>query len=104
MSQALGLLLEILVLIALGLLYYYYQKRKIIRQDQIEIMQLIDEILRGEENISQARDYLHQLGEASNTRNYSVLYDLTQNPHPSLSQDAKEALRDMDDRIKFYLK
>lgn len=104
MSLALQLLLELLVFIGFGLLFYYFQKRKIMRNDAIEIMEILDEVIRQEQDVPEANDFLDQLAKANHERNYPKLLELIQATPKSLSTEGKEILRDLDDRIAFHLK
>ena len=104
MDQALTILFELLVLIGFGYLYYLFQKRKIIRRDQIEIIQIIDEFILDHTDIEKASDYLANLKETSHARDYKNLLELLRNPDTNLPIDAQDFLKDMDDRILFLVR
>ena len=104
MGQALTILLEFLVLIGFALIYYLFQRRRILKRDKAEIKEIIDDFVEANNQLTEVKAYLEDLQQASNDQNYPRLLELSQSPDTKLPQDAQDFLKDLDDRISFHVR
>ena len=104
MDQALNILLQVLFMLGVALLYYFFQRRRIMKHEKIEIAHIIDEFINDHSEYEQAKEYLNNLQEANEQRNYSKLLELVIAPDSHLPEDSKNFIRDIDNRLEFLIK
>lgn len=102
----------ILGLVALG--YYWYQKKKIIRNDKVDIYHTLKEMTEDmykfvqkndqHSNLSNIKTYTDQLHSNNETQNYVELIKLIENPPENLPEAFMDALPSIHEQVIFHVK
>lgn len=99
-------------LVAYG--YYIYQKRKILRNDKINIYETLTEMIIDmdtsikKEESSKCRDelsfYTSQLKEVNEEQNFQKLVELLGSPPNKLGQEFTDSFPSIIDQVSFHIK
>ena len=110
MNDILKIALEFGFLALLGLAYYWYQRRKIINNDKLEIFhglqELVEDLKKAQEVKTKFQTEFSSLIENietyNNENNYSELSHLFSNPPHFLSEELKNAFEYFKKQVDFH--